>query len=88
MSALESLARQVKRSRVVPKQIVYKKQKPRFIDATERVMELKQEKQQQSGEWKKCRHLKTVGNQFGCGKFMSLCSKEKCDARFMEIVEN
>jgi len=86
MTALETFIRAARRNPARQKQIVYKKQEPRFIDATDRVEEIKEKRQAESGKWEKCTHLKLSGGRHSCRKFMSLCCKSKCDPRHIEPV--
>ncbi|MFH1234385.1 MAG: hypothetical protein V1493_02125 [Candidatus Diapherotrites archaeon] len=78
---LQSVVTAVKRNPLAPKQIVYQKPAPRFIDADEFTA------QKQAGSpnqpvteaWKTCQYFKEANDKKYCIHFMSFCAMEKCN---------
>ncbi len=90
MPALESYVRAARHSGARTQQkIVYRKPEPRFVDASVRSREIKEEKEQGGAgeDWEKCAHLKVSGGKHSCKKFFCPCAKDNCSKRHIELCE-
>ncbi len=80
---LSGIVAAARASEGVQKRFVYKKPKPRFIDADDLVEEIKK-KEKEVADWRTCKYLKEQNGCFFCTYFIAKCAKEKCNQKYIK----